>query len=74
MTTELDTTTQMLLVIVALIVIVAVTVGLTVFFFDFSKELRYLNNEIRRTDREERRYWIGRKRRLWLSLLPFIKY
>ena len=44
------------------------------FFQDFSTELKYLNNEIRRTDGAERRYWIKRKRKLWLSLIPFVKY
>ena len=53
----------------ALFIIVGVT-----FYHQFSKELKYLKNEIRRTEGVERRYWIKRKRRLWLSLLPFVKY
>ena len=53
----------------ALFIIVSVT-----FYHQFSKELKYLKNEIRRTEGVERRYWIKRKRRLWLSLLPFVKY
>ena len=40
----------------------------------FKAELRYLNREIRRTVGDERRYWIRRRRRLWLSLIPFVKY
>ena len=48
--------------------------GLVSFFTDFSQELKYINCEIRRTDGSERRYWIRRRRRLWLSLIPFVKY
>ena len=31
-------------------------------------------NEIGRTTGAERRHWIRQKRRLWLSLIPFVKY
>ena len=41
---------------------------------DFQGELRYLNNEIKRTDGEEREYWLEKKRRLLLSIIPFIRY
>lgn len=41
---------------------------------DFSHELRYLNNEIGRTDGSEKRYWKRQKRRLWLSIIPFVHY
>ena len=41
---------------------------------DFSQELRYLNCEIRRSMGEERKCWIQQRRRLWLSLLPFVEY
>lgn len=44
------------------------------FFSDFAGELRYLNNEIRRSMGEEQRYWIRQRSRLWLSLIPFVKY
>lgn len=37
----------------------------------FSKRLRYLKLEIRRTSGRERKYWIRKKRKLWLSWLPF---
>ena len=43
------------------------------FFMHFSKELRYINEEIRRTEGAEKRLWKRRKRKLWLSLLPFTK-
>lgn len=41
---------------------------------EFSSELRYLNMEIKRTRGDERRYYKWQRRRLWLSLLPFVKY
>lgn len=40
----------------------------------FQKELRYINTEIGRTHGKERERWIRQKRRLFLSILPFIKY
>ena len=48
--------------------------GLVSFFNDFSHELKYINCEIQLTDGSERRYWIRKRRRLWLSLIPFVKY
>ena len=44
------------------------------FFYDFSQELKYLNTEIRRTHGRERKHYIRKRRRLWLSLIPFVKY
>lgn len=40
----------------------------------FQKELRHLTIEIARTEGQEREYWIRKRRRLWLSLLPFVRY
>ena len=44
------------------------------FFYDFSKELKYLNSEIDRADDDEIDYYLYKRRRLWLSLIPFVKY
>ena len=41
---------------------------------DFVNELKYLNVEINRTDGKERKHWIRRRRKLWLSLIPFVRY
>jgi hypothetical protein len=41
---------------------------------DFIRELRYLNKEIACTSGADRKHWLRQRRRLWLSLLPFIKY
>lgn len=39
----------------------------------FLPDLRYLNSEIRRTSGREKEHYIKKRRRLWLSLLPFFK-
>ena len=41
---------------------------------DFVRELRNLNRKIRRSCGAKRKHLLRRRRRLWLSLLPFIKY
>lgn len=41
---------------------------------DFNSELKYLNCEIGRTEGSEQRYWKRQKRRLWLSLIPFVYF
>lgn len=40
----------------------------------FLQELRYLNTEIARAVGNERHFWQRKRRRLWLSLLPFVRY
>lgn len=63
-----------------LIGIIAVPAALVLLFFlarfvyCFSMELRYLNVEIERTEGEECRHYMRRRRRLWLSLIPFVRY
>jgi len=69
-----DTELYWLIGIVAAFFLILLLFGLVSFINDFSQELKYLNNEIRRTDGAERMHWIRQKRRLWLSLIPFVKY
>lgn len=71
---ETDTVLYLLIGVIAAFFLIAILIGLVQFFNSFSQELRYLNIEIGRTSGTERRHWIRRKRRLWLSLIPFIKY
>ena len=40
----------------------------------FLKELRIVNMEIGRNDGRAQKHWKKKKRRLILSLLPFVKY
>ena len=69
-----DTELYWLIGIVAVFFLILLLFGLVSFINDFSLELRYLNSEIRRTDGAERRHWIRQRRRLWLSLIPFVRY
>lgn len=43
-------------------------------FQEFKKELRILKIEISRTVGRERKYWKRKRWKLWVSLLPFVKY
>ena len=63
-----------LLGIIAIFFLILFLVGFAQFINEFTKELRYLNCEIDRTDGKERERYIRKRRRLWLSLIPFIKY
>ena len=63
-----------LIAAVVLLLLFVILIGLIQFYNEFVAELQYLNSEIERTDGEERAYWLSRRRRLWLSLLPFVKY
>lgn len=69
-----DTELYALIGIVAAFFLFLLLFGLVSFLNDFSQELRYLNSEIRRTEGDEQIYWIRQRRRLWLSLIPFVKY
>lgn len=60
--------------IVAVLILGLLLIGIAQFINDFSRELKYVNIEINRSTGAERRHWIRRRRRLWLSLLPFVKY
>ena len=60
--------------ILAAFFLIIVFVGLIFSFNDFSRELKYINREIQRNTGAEQRYWIRKRRRLWLSLIPFVKY
>ena len=62
------------IVILAAVVIFALMIGMVSSMNSFSRELRYLNREIKRAYGRERKVWLRRRRRLWLSLLPFVKY
>lgn len=60
--------------IFALFILISLIYGFCTYYNDFSAELRYLNCEINRTVGEERRFWRRRRKRLLLSLIPFVKY
>lgn len=67
----------MTIVLLVLVVLFFGGTGLFVFINwvrDFRSELQSIQREIERCEPAERRYWIRQKRRLWASLLPFVKY
>ena len=70
----LDTETVLLLCVVAVLVLIPLLTLLVTRLQAFKRELRYLNNEIGRTTGSEQEYYRHKKRRLLLSLLPFVKY
>ncbi len=59
---------------VGVIVLAALILNLIEWHRAFSSELKHINNEIQRTDGRARAYWKKKKKRLLLSLIPFIKY
>lgn len=69
-----DTGIYFLAIFFATVLGIAILVRIIMWLNNFKRELKYLNIEIRRTDGRERKYWISRKRRLWLSIIPFIRY
>ncbi len=60
--------------IIVVLFLLFLLIGLVVFFKNFSLELQYINTEIRRSWGSEKKYWIKQRRRLLLSILPFVKY
>lgn len=71
--------TEQILGIIELLVNVACFFGLLVLWAliikisDFIHELNHIKKEIKCTTGGEQRYWKRKKRRLWLSLLPFYR-
>ncbi|MBQ6852439.1 MAG: hypothetical protein IJO04_05365 [Oscillospiraceae bacterium] len=59
--------------IVFVLLLIAVLIRFVQFLNTFSRTLQYLNDEIRRTEGREQRYYIHKRKRLWLSLIPFVK-
>ena len=64
----------LLLSVAAIVILPIVLVGIAMRINSFTKELRYLNIEISRTTGEQRQHWLRLRRRLWLSLIPFVRY
>lgn len=68
--------TIFIIMIAAIVLIFAIIfiVRFAMMISDFQTELKYINGEIRRTSGREQKHWKKKKRRLLLSLLPFVKY
>ena len=63
------------LLIIVLLTFVAILLALRWIHW-FRQELKYINTEIERNteNKREQERWIRRKKRLWRSLLPGVKY
>lgn len=62
------------ILIVAIFFLVMIIVSFVANLGKFLQELRRLNGKIRLSQGAKRKHLLRRRRRLWLSLLPFIKY
>ena len=71
---EMSNEDYWLIWIIVAFILLLVFIRAVCFFYDFSKELKYLNMEITRADDDEIEYYLYKRRRLWLSLIPFVKY
>ena len=64
----------LVLVVFAILALPIIIILIVIHIHEFIQELRYLNTEIARTTGSHRKHWIRRRRRLWLSLIPFVRY
>ncbi|MBE6781275.1 MAG: hypothetical protein E7540_00910 [Ruminococcaceae bacterium] len=62
-----------LIILLSLFILVLILIVFIEFLGEFTRELKYLNMEVRRAKGQERRFWLKKRRRLWLSLIPFVK-
>lgn len=57
-----------LIILVIIIFVILLIIALIIRIKDFSRQLRYINIELRRTSGVERQYWLIRRKALWKSL------
>lgn len=70
-----DQTLIMLMVVGGAILAAVLFVAAAVWLPKFQRELRHLNLRIEQARSErERQHYLRRRRRLWLSLIPFVRY
>lgn len=70
-----DQTLIVIMVVGACVLAAVLFVAAAVWLPKFQRELRHLNLRIEQARSErERQHYIRRRRRLWLSLIPFVRY
>ena len=70
-----DQTFITIMVIGACVLAVVLFVALAVWLPKFQRELHKVNRYINNAQSErEKQHYLKRRRRLWLSLIPFVKY
>ena len=61
-------------IVIGVLLLVLAVARLAIFLQWFRRELRYVEKEITRTTGDEKKHWQKRKKRLWRSLIPFVRY
>lgn len=70
-----DQTLIVIMVVGAAVLAAVLFVAAAVWLPKFQRELHHLNMRIEQARSErERQHYIRRRRRLWLSLIPFVRY
>ena len=70
-----DQTLIVIMVVGACVLAAVLFVAAAVWWPKFQRELRHLNMRIEQARSErERQHYLRRRRRLWLSLIPFVRY
>lgn len=70
-----DQTFILLAVIGACVLVVVLGVALAVWMNKFTRELKRVNLRIRQSESErERQHYLRRRRELYLSIIPFVRY
>ena len=69
----LPDTDKILVVALAVIILIPLIAAAVIKIKHFCEDMEYLNLEVNRTTGEEQKTWIKRRRRHWLTLLPFVK-
>ncbi len=64
---------DVILILILLFIVVMAIVGISLRWMEIGHELHYLNVEICRSDRKEKRYWKRKKIKLILSLFLPLK-
>lgn len=68
---EVDYLSYALIGVIIFFFAIAFIVNLALFVNEFVPKLKHINSEIKRSRGKEKRFWKRKRRRLWLSLLPF---
>lgn len=58
----------LIIILSGVILAVFLITSLIIRIYDFLKQIKYINIEIRRSGGAEKRYWLLQRRQLWLSL------
>lgn len=70
---ELPLSLVIILAILAILAVFIIVFLIAKQIYEFNRELDYLDSEIERTEGKEQQKWIERRKRLWMSIIPFFK-